>query len=131
MKPANLFLTADGRVKILDFGLVRFPGAAAPRSQAETGTQTAPLTDPGTVFGTVGYMSPAELEDLSERRYVSSYHMAYVHTGLEDIARARDWLELACEERAGAVYGIKGSFLFASLKSHPRFAALLAKMNLA
>ena len=72
----------------------------------------------------------AHLEDLSQRRYVSPYHMAYVHTGLGDAGRAMDWLELAYEERAGAVYGIKGSFLFASLKPNPRFAALLAKMNL-
>ena len=40
------------------------------------------------------------------------------------------WSE-AYEERAGSVYGIKGSFLFTSLKEHPRFQALLAKMNLA
>ena len=41
-----------------------------------------------------------------------------------------DWLERAYEERAGAVFGIKGSFLFTTLRSHPRFNALLRKMNL-
>jgi hypothetical protein len=44
---------------------------------------------------------------------------------------AMDWLERAYEERAGGVYGIKGSFLFSSLREHPRFKALLRKMNLA
>jgi hypothetical protein len=34
-------------------------------------------------------------------------------------------------QRTGAVYGIKGSFLFRPLHGHPRFTALLARMNLA
>jgi hypothetical protein len=42
-----------------------------------------------------------------------------------------DFLERAYQERAGSVYGIKGSFLFTTLHSHPRFTALLRKMNLA
>lgn len=39
--------------------------------------------------------------------------MAYVHTGLGDYERAMDWLARAYEERAGGVFGVKGSFLFA------------------
>src|SRR5216117_2743121 len=70
------------------------------------------------------------LQELSRRRYVSPYHMAYVHTGLGESDRAMDALEQAYEERAGGVYGIKGSFLFTPLRSHPRFTALLRKMNL-
>ena len=34
------------------------------------------------------------------------------------------------EQRSGGVYGIKGSFLFTTLHSHPRVAALLRKMHL-
>ncbi|HEU5303735.1 MAG TPA: hypothetical protein VFU40_03740, partial [Gemmatimonadales bacterium] len=71
-----------------------------------------------------------QLERLSQERYVSPYHMAYVYTGLGEADRAMDFLERAYEERAGSVYGIKGSFLFTSLHSHPRFIALLRKMNL-
>ena len=56
--------------------------------------------------------------------------MAYVYTGLGEHERALDWLERAYEERAGGVFGLKGSFLFAPLRSHPRFKALLRKMNL-
>lgn len=41
-----------------------------------------------------------------------------------------DWLERAHEERAGGVYGVKGSFFLASLREHPRFKALLRRMNL-
>jgi serine/threonine-protein kinase len=72
-----------------------------------------------------------ELLDLAERRYVSPYHVAYVYTGLGDHERAMDCLEQAYEERGGGLYGIKGSFLFRDLRSHPRFQALLGRMNLA
>jgi len=71
------------------------------------------------------------LEEWSRQRYVSPYHMAYVHTGLGEHERAMDWLERAYEERAGAIFGIKGSFLFTELRPHPRFQALLRKMKLA
>jgi hypothetical protein len=57
--------------------------------------------------------------------------MAYVYTGLGEQEAALDWLEQAYEQRSGAIYGIKGSFLFTPLRSHPRFIALLKKMNLA
>ncbi len=72
-----------------------------------------------------------QLEELSRERYVSPYHLAYVHTGLGDYDRAMDCLEQAYAERAGSIYGIKGSFLFAPLRGYPRFTALLRKMNLA
>jgi eukaryotic-like serine/threonine-protein kinase len=71
-----------------------------------------------------------KLHERARQGYVSPYHFAYVHTGLGEQDEAIDWLERAYEQRAGAVYGIKGSFLFTSLRSHPRFTALLKKMNL-
>ena len=71
------------------------------------------------------------LHALAEKGYVSPYHLAYVHTGLGEKDTAMDWLEKAYDERAGAIYGIKGSFLFKDLHGHPRFQALLTKMNLA
>ncbi|HKI96628.1 MAG TPA: protein kinase [Gemmatimonadales bacterium] len=70
------------------------------------------------------------LEARARESYVSPYHFAYVFTGLGEADRAIDYLEQAVAARAGAVYGIKGSFLFAPLRSHPRFKALLAKINL-
>ena len=73
----------------------------------------------------------AELEDRAARAYVSPYHFAYLYTGLGDIEQAMDWLERAAAERTGPVYGIKGSFLLAPLRGHPRFDALLRTMNLA
>ena len=41
-----------------------------------------------------------------------------------------DYLERAVAERAGPAYSIKGSFLFTTLRSHPRFPDLLKRMNL-
>jgi TolB-like protein/Tfp pilus assembly protein PilF/tRNA A-37 threonylcarbamoyl transferase component Bud32 len=55
LKPANIFLTSGGQVKILDFGLAR---ASSPEvSESTTDLKTAP----GTVMGTLGYMSPEQL----------------------------------------------------------------------
>jgi eukaryotic-like serine/threonine-protein kinase len=71
-----------------------------------------------------------ELEDPSRAVPVSPYHLAFVHTGLGETERALDGLERAFQERVGAMYGIKGSFLLASLRPHSRFRALLRKMNL-
>jgi eukaryotic-like serine/threonine-protein kinase len=61
LKPENLFLTRDGRVKVLDFGLARRE-PAVPADGSETSSPTAARpTEPGTVLGTVGYMSPEQV----------------------------------------------------------------------
>ena len=58
LKPENVFLTSDGRVKVLDFGLAKRVGMEG----AETNAPTTPAaTEPGTVMGTVGYMSPEQV----------------------------------------------------------------------
>jgi TolB-like protein len=60
LKPENLFVTTDGTVKILDFGLAKVRAIFA----AESSLETPAATDPGTVLGTVGYMSPEQVRGL-------------------------------------------------------------------
>ncbi len=63
LKPENVFITKDGRVKVLDFGLAKLARAEAGTSQPGDGaTATVAVhTMPGMVLGTAGYMSPEQV----------------------------------------------------------------------
>ena len=60
LKPENLFITADDRVKILDFGLAKLTGDEA-TAAAGSGVHTALHTGAGIVLGTAGYMAPEQV----------------------------------------------------------------------
>ncbi|MDQ1388845.1 MAG: eukaryotic-like serine/threonine-protein kinase, partial [Acidobacteriaceae bacterium] len=63
LKPDNVFITRDDRVKVLDFGLAKQVSEVASQDSA-TMTGAVP-TIPGTVMGTVGYMSPEQVRGLA------------------------------------------------------------------
>ncbi len=67
LKPENLFVTKDGHLKILDFGLAKRVEAVAPEKETSAPTGSG-HTEPGTVMGTVGYMSPEQVKGLAVDR---------------------------------------------------------------
>src|SRR5271163_907229 len=63
LKPENLFVTTDGRVKILDFGVAKLQ--ARPEDAARSVQELTTVTTSGSVLGTVAYMSPEQLRGRS------------------------------------------------------------------
>nr|MDQ2970585.1 serine/threonine protein kinase [Acidobacteriota bacterium] len=64
LKPENLFVAKDGHLKILDFGLAKRVAAVTPGEETSAPTASG-HTEPGTVMGTLGYMSPEQVKGLA------------------------------------------------------------------
>ncbi len=66
LKPANVMITADDKVKILDFGLAKALSDEAPAvDSSQSPTLTEAMTRPGVILGTAAYMSPEQAKGKS------------------------------------------------------------------
>jgi serine/threonine protein kinase/WD40 repeat protein len=96
LKPENLFLTTDGRIKILDFGLAKLTARESDPRSAETLGAEGHSTSPGVILGTVAYMSPEQARalPLDPRSDIFSFGvvlhemLAHKHPFLRDTAPA-------------------------------------------
>src|SRR5262245_1028114 len=61
LKPGNVMVTREGRVKVLDFGLARLPAEGPALNASQAATMAAPISNAGDVMGTVPYMAPEQL----------------------------------------------------------------------
>jgi serine/threonine protein kinase len=75
LKPGNIFLTAHGECKVLDFGLVKLGDQLTSESPTVAASRPDVLTTPGVAMGTVAYMSPEQArgEDLDARSDIFSW----------------------------------------------------------
>ncbi len=71
-----------------------------------------------------------DLEQLQSQRYVSPYTVAAIHAGLGNQDEAVKWLQKAVDERDIWLMNLKVDPVFAKLRSHRKFADLLAEVRL-
>jgi TolB-like protein/Tfp pilus assembly protein PilF len=89
----------------------------------------------GFAYARAGQMDDArevlrELEEISKEKYVTPIAFAIVHCGLGEKDESIEWLEKACEERAGGVLSVKVRPMWATLRGEPDFDRLLNRMGL-
>ncbi|MGA2264024.1 MAG: tetratricopeptide repeat protein [Acidobacteriota bacterium] len=89
----------------------------------------------GSVYARAGRLGQAqklleELQDLAQKAYVWPWSFGLIYAGLGDIDRCFDWFEKAVDEHNPLMLHIDIEPIYEPLRSHPRYPALLRKMNL-
>jgi len=97
---------------------------------------TEELSGLGYAYAVAGRRAEAQkvldkLNDISKEKYVPGWYVAMIYAGLGDKGKAFEWLEKSYDDRSiGAGQSIKMDPAFDPLRSDPRFADLLRRMNL-